>query len=65
MELDIGESNLGGGGGAREQEHAGEKALGSGNARGEGAKPDTGAVISSIARGNRRIGEPRGLPIVG
>jgi hypothetical protein len=62
MELDVGESNLEGRGGAGEQEREGEKALGSGNARGEGAKQD--AVISSIACGNKRIGEPRALAIV-
>jgi hypothetical protein len=40
MELDVGESNLGGGGGAGERKREGEKVLGSRNARGEGAKQE-------------------------
>jgi hypothetical protein len=43
MELDAGESNLGGGG-AGEREH-------------DGTKQDAGVVISSIVHGNKRIGE--------
>jgi hypothetical protein len=43
----------------------GEEALGSGNVRGEGMKQDAGAVISSIAHGNRRIDVSRALAIVG